>query len=271
MSYSPASVQLVVFDWAGTTIDFGSRAPAAAFKQVFAGQGVTVTDAEARAPMGLHKRDHLITMLQMPGVAERWLAAKGQPWTEQDVDTMYHEFMPFQMQALEQHCDLIPNVLTVATELRSRQIKLGGTTGYFQAALDLVSAAAKNAGFELDANVGADDVPQGRPAPWMIYEVMRRVGVYPPAAVVKIGDTLADIAAGRNAPCWTVGVCNSSSITGLSREELAALSASEREATLQNTKQAFEEAGSHFTIMAIDELPGVIDQINLRLASGEKP
>lgn len=271
MSYSPSSVQLVVFDWAGTTIDFGSRAPAAAFKQVFAGQGVTVTDQEARKPMGLHKRDHLITMLQMPGVAERWKAAKGCPWTEQDVDTMYHEFMPYQMQALEQHCDLIPNVLQVATELRSRNIKLGGTTGYFQAALDVVYAAATKAGFYLDANVGADDVPQGRPAPWMIYEVMRRVGIYPPAAVVKIGDTVADIAAGRNAPCWTVGVCNSSSITGLSLEELNALSDVERDNVLNATKQAFEAAGSHYTITSIDEFPSVIDQINQRLVNGESP
>ncbi len=271
MTDTPLSVQLVVFDWAGTTIDFGSRAPAAAFKQVFEGQGVAVTDKEARGPMGLHKRDHLITMLQMPGVAQRWREAKGREWTEQDVDTMYHEFMPYQMQALDQHCDLIPNVLEVAAELRTRKIKMGGTTGYFQAALDLVYSAAKKAGFKLDANVGADDVPQGRPAPWMIYEVMRRVGVYPPSAVVKVGDTIADIAAGLNAPCWTVGVCNSSSITGLSLEELNALSDSERETVLQTTRQAFEAAGSHYTIMSIDELPGVIDQINQRLADGEKP
>lgn len=271
MAHTPSSVQLVVFDWAGTTIDFGSRAPAAAFKQVFEGQGVAVTDQEARGPMGLHKRDHLITMLNMPGVAERWRKAKGREWTEQDVDTMYHEFMPYQMQALEQHCDLIPNVLEVGVNLRERKIKMGGTTGYFQAALDLVYSAAQKAGFELDANVGADDVPQGRPAPWMIYEVMRRVGIYPPSAVVKVGDTIADIAAGRNAPCWTVGVCNSSSITGLSLEQLNALPESERDSILHNTKQAFEDAGSHYTIMAIDELPGVIDQINQRLADGEKP
>jgi phosphonoacetaldehyde hydrolase len=65
-------IRLVVFDWAGTTVDHGSRAPVAAFVRAFAGHGVEVTPDEARGPMGLHKRDHIRAMLQMPAVARRW-------------------------------------------------------------------------------------------------------------------------------------------------------------------------------------------------------
>src|SRR5206468_1552925 len=73
-------IRLVILDWAGTTIDFGSRAPLTAFVRTFAQHGVTVTTAEARGPMGLPKRDHLRTMLQMPGVARRWREALGRDW-----------------------------------------------------------------------------------------------------------------------------------------------------------------------------------------------
>ena len=271
MSNATPSIQLVVFDWAGTMIDFGSRAPAAAFKQVFEGQGVMVTDEEARGPMGLNKREHLTQMLEMPAVAQRWHAAKGRDWTEADIDTMYQEFMPHQLKAIKLNSEIIPGMLQVSKELNNRSIKTGGTTGYFIEAAELVLAAANQAGVSLDTNVCADDVPQGRPAPWMIYEVMKRVGVFPPSHVVKIGDTSADIAAGVNAACWTIGVCDSSSMTGLSLDELSALSAEEREARLAKTRAAFEKAGSHYTITSLEELPRVIDQINERLAQGERP
>ena len=64
MNDSAPRIRLVIFDLAGTTIDFGSRAPAGVFVEVFAREGVTVADAEARVPMGMHKRDHIREMLR---------------------------------------------------------------------------------------------------------------------------------------------------------------------------------------------------------------
>ena len=55
-------IRLVVADLAGTTIDFGSSAPAGVFVALFARHGVTVTDAEARGPMGTAKRDHIAAL-----------------------------------------------------------------------------------------------------------------------------------------------------------------------------------------------------------------
>jgi phosphonoacetaldehyde hydrolase len=45
----------VVFDWAGTVVDFGSHAPMGAFVELFRSQGVDIAIAEARVPMGLPK------------------------------------------------------------------------------------------------------------------------------------------------------------------------------------------------------------------------
>ena len=48
-------IKAVIFDWAGTMIDFGSRAPMGAFVEVFGEFGVDLTVAEARGPMGLRE------------------------------------------------------------------------------------------------------------------------------------------------------------------------------------------------------------------------
>ena len=64
-------IQAVVFDWAGTLVDCGSCGPVQAFVESFAAHGVQVTTAEARAPMGMGKREHVAAMLAMPRIAGR--------------------------------------------------------------------------------------------------------------------------------------------------------------------------------------------------------
>ncbi|MEZ6077326.1 MAG: HAD hydrolase-like protein [Pirellulaceae bacterium] len=113
----------------------------------------------------------------------------------------------------------------------------------------------------------ADDVRQGRPAPWMIYRLMEQLGVYPPACVVKVGDTVADIHAGLAAGCWSVGVCDSSSLTGLTQSEYAELPADQRLARLNQTAQAFRNAGSHTAINSLSDLPSLIDELNQKKLS----
>jgi len=262
MNNERQKIQLVVFDWAGTTVDFGSRAPAAAFAACLAAHGVEVSDAEAREPMGMNKRDHLVAMLSAPSISARWEAANGSAWTESDVDTMYAEFVPLQLQAIEQNAELVPNLLDVVSQLRERGLKIGGTTGYFQSAAAAVSGRAAQLGFLPDENMCSDDVPQGRPAPWMIYRIMERLGVFPPSTVIKVGDTPMDIQAGLSAGCWSVGVCDSSSVTGLSQSEFAALSDVERSERLSKSAETFRSAGSHAVISSISELPALVDRLN---------
>ncbi|MBA2115270.1 phosphonoacetaldehyde hydrolase [Bremerella alba] len=266
-----SNIQLVVFDWAGTTIDFGSCAPATAFAKVFAAHGVQVSDEEARQPMGLNKIEHLIAMLSTEEISKRWHDSKGTPWTDTDVSQMYDQFVPYQLEAIEQNGQLVPQLREVIHSLRANNIKVGSTTGYFQAAANLVYRVANDQGFTPDANVCADNVPKGRPAPWMLFQAMQALNVFPPKTVVAIGDTVADIEAGRNAGCWTVGICDSSSITGLSFDDYCQLDPQTKTERLKNTASVFQNAGSHFAIPSIEELPRVILQINQRLAEGDRP
>jgi phosphonoacetaldehyde hydrolase len=262
---------LAVFDWAGTTIDFGCLAPFGAFVQVFANRGVAVTAAEARAPMGLHKKDHLREMLRKPGLTSRWLRATGRPWSEADVDSLYGEVTPAQLAAIEHHAGLVPGVVETMAALRSRGILIGGTTGYFQAAAERCYAAAERQGYKPDVCVCADEVAAGRPAPWMVFRVMERAGVYPASSVVKVGDTVADIEEGLNAGVWSVGVLDSGNEIGLSRAEFEALGDADRERLRTPAREKLLSAGAHAVVNGISEVPSLIEAIQKRLGGGERP
>ena len=98
----------VIFDWAGTTVDFGSTSPVSAFKEAFRRAGLDVTDEEVRAPMGLLKRDHIKTMLAMPRINQAWIDAHGKAPDADDAERIYSDFEPALMAVLDRHCDLLP-------------------------------------------------------------------------------------------------------------------------------------------------------------------
>lgn len=102
MTTTNTVLQAVIFDWAGTTVDFGSRAPILAFMALFADNHVTISIDEARAPMGLEKRDHIAAVLNMPRVAAAWQAIYDRAVTEADIDRLYQDFIPYQLKTIPQ-------------------------------------------------------------------------------------------------------------------------------------------------------------------------
>lgn len=266
MSKEAVRVRLVIFDWAGTTVDFGSIAPAAAFINTFAAYGVTVAPAEARGPMGLPKREHLLAMLQLPTISERWQQARGRAWNEADVNQLYDHFMDEQLAVLDQHSQLIPEVRDCVDQLTRRGIRIGATTGYFREAALRVQRAGARQGFAPEISVCVDDVPRGRPAPWMVYRNMEKLGVYPPSAVVKVGDTIPDIEEGLNAGVWSIGVTRSGSEVGVGLSEWQQLPIDMQNQRLAEARQKLTGAGAHAVIQSLAELPDWIAELDERAA-----
>ena len=264
-------VKAVIFDLAGTLVDYGSCAPAGAFVELFRREGVPVTDAEAREPMGLQKKEHIRALGRMPSVAAGWEQARGAAIAEADIDRLYETFIPLQVEILPEFCTLIPGALPAVRELEGRGIRIAATTGYNREMMDTVLREAAAQGFTPEAAVCSDDVPQGRPAPWMLTRAMEALGVYPPEASVAVGDTLPDIEAGLNAGVWTVGLTLTGNMLGLSAAEAAALPPEEKRRRLLRAGAEMAAAGAHYTIESTGDLPTVIDDINRRLARGERP
>jgi phosphonoacetaldehyde hydrolase len=262
-------IRLVVFDWAGTTIDHGSRAPVMPFVRALAARGVEVTPEEARGPMGLHKKDHLRALLQLPAVTRRWRERYGRDATEDDINDLYRHFMELQLEVLEEFVGLVPGLLEVVGVLRSRGIAIGASTGYFRAAAERVYRAAAAQGYRPDCCVCAEEVPAGRPAPWMVFRIMQDLGIFPAAAVVKVGDTVPDIQEGLNAGAWSLGVLRSSSEVGCTEEEWNALPRGEQVERLARCRDKLLTAGAHAVVETLAELPVVLEDLEARLDRGE--
>lgn len=264
-------LKAVIFDWAGTTIDHGSRAPAGAFQALFRNHGVAATIAQARGPMGMHKRDHIAAMLAMPEIAAQWIAAHGAPSTERDLDALFEEFIPLQMEALPHFLDLIPGIPAMAAQLRERGLKIGATTGYNEAMMALCQTAAKQAGYVPDVSVAASQVPAGRPAPWMAVKAAMEMQVYPFSAIVKVGDTVTDIEEGLNAGMWTIGVTRTGNEVGLSSAEAELMAPTDLHTLVRQAEETLRAAGAHYVVESASDILPVLDEIGARLARGERP
>lgn len=264
-------VKAVVFDWAGTVVDTGVMAPALTFRAIFEEEGVPVTEAEAREPMGMHKRTHIERMLEMPAVCSRWVEKFGREPSAEDVDRMYAKFVPKNIEALEKHVDVITNVPQTVEELRDRGIKIGSSTGYVRPILEKLMPIAARKGFSPDVSVTADEVPASRPLPHMVWMNAIRLNVSPIEAIVKVDDTVDGIREGLAAGCWTVGVVKTGNYVGLSAAQLATTPKDELQRRMKRAYDIMTNCGSHYVIDSVTELLAVIDDIERRLANGERP
>jgi len=264
-------VRLVAFDWAGTIVDFGCHAPALAFVELFRDAGVEITVEQARGPMGIGKREHIAALLDEPEIARAWREQHDAEPTAADGDRLYEDFAQIQIRMAVERAELIPGTLETIAWLRARGARIATNTGYFDAVLEAILPVAAEQGLDADSNVCATDVPQARPAPWMLVVNMLETGVYPAEAAVKVGDTVPDIEEGLNAGTWTVGVIESGNEVGLAREEVAALPDAELGDRADRARLTLQRAGAHYTIPTVADLPPVVEDIELRLQRGERP
>jgi len=268
---TPHGVRAVIFDISGTVLDYGSQGPVAALVELFARHGVTISSDEARRPMGTHKLDHIWALLTEPGICSRWHVVHKALPTRELLEQLYAEFAPLQKEILKHHCDIIPGVPGVVTELRQRGIKIANTTGFDRGMiLDLVHLAAQG-GYSPDVWVCPDQVGKGRPAPWMAFYAARELDVYPMSTFVKVGDTCADVAEGQAAGMWVVSVILSGSEVGCSEAELAAMPAAARTARISAARARLAACGPHYLIDTAADLMPVINVISERIARGERP
>jgi phosphonoacetaldehyde hydrolase len=264
-------LKAVLLDWAGTTMDYGCMAPAVVFMEVFKRQGVEITIDEAREPMGAHKKVHIRQISTNENVSRRWEQKHGRRPKEDDVEAMFKDFIPLQLQCLAQYADLIPGTLEAVAEFRRRDLKIGSTTGYTEEMMNLLQSEAKRRGYVPDSTVCATQVPAGRPHPFMCLQNAINLQVYPLEAFVKVGDTLPDIEEGLNAGMWTVGLARTGNEMGLTEPQIAILDPEIREARLARAYKRMHQSGAHYVVDTIADVPALLDQINARLANGERP
>ena len=264
-------VRAVIFDISGTTLDYGSRGPVVAFVELFARHGVAISEDEARRPMGTHKKDHIWTVLTDATIGRRWAEANGAAPTAADLEQLYAEFTPLQIDVLPRHCDVIPGVPEVVRQLRARGIKIANTTGFDTGMLTDLIRLAGEGGYTPDLWVCPDMVGKGRPAPWMAFHAAKALDVYPMSTLVKVGDTLADVDEAHAAGMWAVSVVRHGNEVGLSRQAVDSMAPEELQVRLSAARARLATRGPHYMIDATSDLIPVVDEISARIARGERP
>lgn len=271
MSDKLECLRALLLDWAGTTIDHGSRAPAMVFQEVFRQRGVPITAAQARAPMGMAKRDHIATIAAMPEVSQKWQSVFGRVCDDADIDKMYEEFLPLQKETLRSHCDMIPGVVDAVATLRAAGLRIGSSTGYTRELMTVVKAEAARHGYAPDVTLCAEDTPRGRPAPYLLWSAAMQLDVYPMWKTVAVDDTPVGVEAGRNAGCWTIGITRTGNCLGLSLEEVNALPAEELRRLCDDAARKLKDAGADYILESVADIVPVMQEIDQRAARGERP
>ncbi|MCH9051127.1 MAG: phosphonoacetaldehyde hydrolase [Proteobacteria bacterium] len=266
-------VKALILDWSGTVADPYVLAPAVVFFDVFKKHGVEISMFEARGPMGLRKDLHIKALTEVPEIRHRWKEIKGKDPDQGDVDDMFADFVPMQLDCLRQYTELLPGVAEVVQRLQKQGIKIGSTTGFVRPMVDILEEDAKKQGYVPDASVAGDEVEHGaRPKPFMVYKNLDMMDVHPIQSVIKVDDTVSGIGEALEAGCWGVGVSLYSNYMDIdSLADAESFSDEEMARRLDHTNEILQKAGAHYVIDSLTDIEPVIEDVNRRLARGERP
>jgi phosphonoacetaldehyde hydrolase len=263
-------IKALIFDWAGTTVDHGSLAPVLTLERVFADSGIRVPHTVIRRDMGMAKRDHITRLLLEPEVVGAWSAAHREPPPADEVDRLYAAFLPLQMECLLRYSHVLAGVPEAIAVFRGMGMQIGSTTGYTRAMLDALVAAAEEEGYVPDAALTPEDSGAGRPSPAMCMAICRQFAIEPHECI-KIGDTPSDIAEGRNAGMWTIGITRTGNMVGLSKADWDTTPADEQRALLEKAETELLGQGAHAVAESVAESLPQIEAIISRSTHDERP
>src|SRR5699024_2224974 len=157
------------FDWAGTTVDYGSLAPVIAFKKAFKDARIELSDEEIRRDMGMAKWHHIGKILELDDVKQQWQEKYSDLPNNDDRKKIYAGFQQSLIHYLKEYTELKSGVLKTFNYLKDYGIKVATTTGYTAEMMKIVEYKAAEYGYTPDLVVTSEDVNnQGRPSPAMI-------------------------------------------------------------------------------------------------------
>jgi phosphonoacetaldehyde hydrolase len=244
---------LVIFDWAGTMVDFGSEAPVKALIEAFAAVGIDLDAAAARRDMGKAKRDHVSSLLQDPAIVAAWRARHARAPEPRDVDLIMTHLVGPMREHAARASTLIPGARATFDRLRAEGVRVASSTGYTREMMVPVLARAAEQGYAPEHLLCSGDTPMGRPTPLMIYKACAELGIWPLSRVVKVDDAPAGVAEGKSAGAFTVGVASGNEI-GLSLDAFQALPAAERASRLATAERSLRAAGADVVLPSVADL-----------------
>lgn len=258
------TIQAVVFDWAGTTIDYGSRAPIIAFQRAFAHFGITVPEPVIRADVGLDKEQHIAKIFGEPMAWTVWQAAGYGHDRDAAVQAVYAQFKLEIQRVLTETATLKPGLTTLLDYLNLHHVAIASTSGYTADMIAQVAPVAAEQGYQPEINVTSELTGGvGRPQGDMLNYAMQVLHVTNPQNVIKVGDTVNDILEGANAGAISVGVLEGSNVVGLAEPEYVNLTPADRQQVLADARRVFMDAGADAVVDTLPDLIPLIERFNV--------
>jgi phosphonatase-like hydrolase len=194
-----SSIELVVFDIAGTTVrDNGNVA--IAFIGAFKDFGLDMPFPAVQQVMGFRKIEAIALLL------EKYAPARKDD--ELLIDRIHTRFIDTMIAFYKDDRDLgpFPEAEKVFFALQQKGIKVALNTGFTRSITDAILHRLRwdERSPLIDKTICSDEVPHGRPHPDMIKVLMSDLGISSSDRVLKVGDTEVDVAEGRNAGCGGV-------------------------------------------------------------------
>jgi phosphonoacetaldehyde hydrolase len=217
--------------------------------------------------MGKAKIDHLRAILAAPAVAQRWMKAEGALPGEADVERLYARLAPAMQAAAAKASRLIPGAVEAVTELKSMGVRIGSGTGYTRDMMAPILSNAAAQGYTPEVVVCAGETPSGRPAPFMTWQALIAMDIWPASACVKVDDAAVGIEEGKQAGCWTVGLSASGNGVGLDLDAFHALSEIDRRQRIARSAAELEAAGADYVVDDISHLPSIVRDIARRIGA----
>jgi phosphonoacetaldehyde hydrolase len=264
-------LKAVIFDWAGTMIDFGCMAPVNALIDAFGKYNVAITAIQAREDMGRAKRDHVAALLAKPAIAARWREVTGADPDLTAIDQIYDDLVPLMVDAAARSSKLIDGAVRLVENLRARGIKIGSGTGYTREMMEAIIPCAAAQGYAPDIIVCAHETKSGRPAPLMTWKALVELDAWPAHCCVKVDDAVVGITEGRLAGCWTIGLAASGNGLGLTVEELSHLDEATRREKISASANMLKAAGADYVVETIADVSDVLNDIETRISLGARP
>ena len=259
-----------IFDWAGTTIDYGSLTPIYAMKRAFKQFDIELSTETIRKFMGLHKLVHIQSILKEETIKNQWESTTNLSLTSLSNEIFEKLLVATKEEAIER-TKPIDGVIDFMNKYRHYGIKFGSTTGYTREMMNDIIPLATERGILFDSVVTPDEVPFGRPYPWMIYKNAINIETYPLWKMIKIGDTIADIQEGINAGMWIIALTKCGNEVGYDENEINTIDDNIIAKKIEDATIKFKEEGAHYVADSLSDTYDIINEIEEKIGYGIMP
>jgi phosphonatase-like hydrolase len=189
---------LIVFDMAGTTVHDGDSVAWAIGSALRERASLDLPRETINSVMGLGTK--------RVAIGELFRRAGVEP-TRDRVDDVYAHFAILMEDYYRNDPAVreVEGISDVFAQLRAHGAKIGLDTAFSRTIAETIVERLgwRRAGL-YDAICSAEEVRQGRPAPYMIFRLMEATGIVDVRRVAKVGDTPSDLEQGHNGGCGGV-------------------------------------------------------------------